>query len=350
MGYVLALLVNAIILATPFAGLYLLVRAIGRARRGQGLIPWWPRREVPWGFIDLSIILIPVALLTLWKILLWIEGTPAIAAPPVTAESAQQRVGLQVADSLLQLTVVFGVTAFITFRSGATKRDWGWDPKHLAGDILLGLKMFAVVVPAVLALQGTLVYVFGWKSEHPLLENLKASPSIDLFAVSLVAAVFVAPLAEEWAFRVLFQGWLEKVASGQFNSLQLMMGGERPFELAHEEIEVTADEALPLKPVNLDNPYRSPAPPPVVMSSVIDSEPPPARTAWWPMIVSAAIFAVVHISHGPDFVPLFFLAIGLGYLYRQTHRIVPSLVVHLCLNLLTMIGMGAQLLIEKASP
>ena len=55
-------------------------------------------------------------------------------------------------------------------------------------------------------------------------------------------------------------------------------------------------------------------------------------------------FALVHFSHGPDFVPLFVLSLGLGYLYRQTHRIMPSLVVHFGLNLMTMVAIGGSLL------
>jgi hypothetical protein len=38
----------------------------------------------------------------------------------------------------------------------------------------------------------------------------------------------------------------------------------------------------------------------------------------------------------PDPVPLFFLALALGYLYRQTHRIVPAVVLHAGLNATTL--------------
>jgi membrane protease YdiL (CAAX protease family) len=41
----------------------------------------------------------------------------------------------------------------------------------------------------------------------------------------------------------------------------------------------------------------------------------------------------MHASHGPDPVPLFVLALGLGYLYQRTHRLLPCVVVHLLLNL-----------------
>jgi membrane protease YdiL (CAAX protease family) len=56
----------------------------------------------------------------------------------------------------------------------------------------------------------------------------------------------------------------------------------------------------------------------------------------WPIFVSAAIFALMHAGNGPDPIPLFFLALGLGYLYRQTHRITPSMTVHFLLNAASM--------------
>jgi membrane protease YdiL (CAAX protease family) len=52
----------------------------------------------------------------------------------------------------------------------------------------------------------------------------------------------------------------------------------------------------------------------------------------WPIFVSAAVFSAMHLGHGYDFVPLFVLAVGLGYLYRQTHRVTPCIVVHVLLN------------------
>jgi membrane protease YdiL (CAAX protease family) len=51
----------------------------------------------------------------------------------------------------------------------------------------------------------------------------------------------------------------------------------------------------------------------------------------------------MHAAHGPDPIPLFVLALGLGYLYRQTHRILPCIVVHFLLNLLTMAALAMEL-------
>ena len=38
------------------------------------------------------------------------------------------------------------------------------------------------------------------------------------------------------------------------------------------------------------------------------------------------------IDYAPDPIPLFFLALVLGTLYHRTHRIAPSLVLHIAFN------------------
>jgi membrane protease YdiL (CAAX protease family) len=103
-----------------------------------------------------------------------------------------------------------------------------------------------------------------------------AEPGWGLWFSSLVSAGLVAPLAEEFLFRVLLQGWLESLGR----------------------------QAEPES--------RS-------------------RGRWMPVVISAAVFALMHLPR-PDVVPLFFLALTLGYLYRQTHRLWPSVVAHGCLN------------------
>ena len=52
----------------------------------------------------------------------------------------------------------------------------------------------------------------------------------------------------------------------------------------------------------------------------------------WPVFISAGIFALLHVAHGPDFIALFILALGLGYIYRQTHRVLPCIIIHFMLN------------------
>lgn len=66
--------------------------------------------------------------------------------------------------------------------------------------------------------------------------------------------------------------------------------------------------------------------------------------AGWPIVVSATLFAGIHVAHGPDFVALFLLSLGQGYLYQRTHRIVPVILVHLLMNLFSMLAVAASLM------
>jgi hypothetical protein len=80
------------------------------------------------------------------------------------------------------------------------------------------------------------------------------------------------------------------------------------------------------------NPYASPEPIAAETPAAHSADAPPTRPRRWPIVVSAAIFSAMHFGHGFDFVALFFLALGLGYVYRQTHRVLPCIVIHLLLN------------------
>jgi membrane protease YdiL (CAAX protease family) len=58
---------------------------------------------------------------------------------------------------------------------------------------------------------------------------------------------------------------------------------------------------------------------------------------FWPVIISSFIFAIMHVGQGAAPVPLFFLALALGYLYRRTGSITIPLIVHMVLNGLTLV-------------
>jgi hypothetical protein len=53
---------------------------------------------------------------------------------------------------------------------------------------------------------------------------------------------------------------------------------------------------------------------------------------WLPITISAVLFASAHAGTWPDPVPLFLLALVLGYVYRQTHRLWPSVLLHMIFN------------------
>jgi membrane protease YdiL (CAAX protease family) len=138
-------------------------------------------------------------------------------------------------------------------------------------------------------------------SQHPLIELVLAKPEARFLAACGFTAVVVAPLAEEFQFRVLIQGWLQTAARPGIPSESWLVGLPSP------ELEPRlAEQRL--------------------------AEPP----RHWPAIATAALFALAHATHGPDPIPLFFFAWGIGWLYRGTSRVLPGIVVHFLLNLWTL--------------
>lgn len=174
------------------------------------------------------------------------------------------------------------------WRHNLSARRLGFDRDPLLADLQLGGFAFLLIGPPVFGIHALISQWF--KSEHPLIETALKTPDASFLTAAAVSAVLVAPLVEEYLFRVLLQGWLE--------TLRL------------EEPKEAEDEGPP---------------------------PPPRVRPYWPILVSAGGFAAIHANHGPDPIPLFFFAVGLGVLYRRTQRITASLVVHLLLNLVTMI-------------
>jgi membrane protease YdiL (CAAX protease family) len=265
----------------------------------------------------------------------------------------QLLVWANMAASLGQLVVALPL---IALRTGATWRDFGLATRALWADIKLGLVGFVMLAPPVYAIQGVLVYF--WKpSKHPLMEMFKESPDAVFFAALFVAAAVVAPLFEETVFRVLLQGFLEKVFSFVGPVHELVFGSPRNIagQLHAESTALTQSTGdampditfLPTSQSPDSNPYAPPAATAEAGMATLEGAAEQGElrglSAWLPIVISSLIFALMHYSHGPDWVPLLFLAAGMGYLYQRTHRLVPSLVVHALLNSLSMFGLWLQI-------
>lgn len=315
----------AIVLTVLLACVWGWTRALLRWRTGESILPLEPRRPVPWGLLDVVFTVFVffslqgVALLILRHSLRIDLALDLVKMTP----SARAAVLLSGAvSSLLTAAIAFAV---IKLRTHASLDDMGIVGRQLAADIRLGVKAFVMIAPPVYAVQ--MVLVQWLSSKHPLIELLKENPDPAFLAVSGFSAVLAAPIAEEYFFRVLVQGWLEKaIAIGR--RLPDVSLAELVDDREREEVyQVERD----------DNPYASPTVASVVDEGEKASRDAPAHDGRGPVlpvpiVVSAAFFAAMHASHGPDPIALFFFALGLGYLYQRTHRILPCIVVHFLLN------------------
>lgn len=145
------------------------------------------------------------------------------------------------------------------------------------------------VLPPVMLLQGILASQFEYN--HPVLDILRQPQAFNVVIVMAVSSSLVAPFVEEFFFRGLLQGWLEKLSR---------RGIFAPFSRDEDLREENAE--------------------------------PKDLRKWWPTVLTSLAFAGMHFGQGPAPISLFFLSLGIGYLYRQTGSIWPGIVIHMTLN------------------
>jgi len=165
-------------------------------------------------------------------------------------------------------------------------------------DLIRGGVGFLLIVPPALYLQSMLILWIPY--EHPTTALLKENQSLDILIPQIWLTAIVTPVVEETFFRGLILGWFERLLCGEPRASELFFGTRGGSE---------------------HDPGRS------------------FVQRWGAILGSAVVFALMHLGNGPDhapfgpdILPLFLLAIGLGWITRQSGRITPAIVIHVLLN------------------
>jgi len=243
-----------------------------------------------------------------------------------------------------------------------------WLGSQIAVGLVLGVLMAMGVIDSggdLIAEHGVLLLylsaVFGivslLASGAFLVFRYKATNSFGL-RFNQAAAVLAAPFVEEFLFRGVFQHWLERLSVSSLTNNQLIMGGPSD-PLANDfnagvaqgddQMIITADlveadevrDAVPIA----TNPYQSPYT--KVQSPIVPDHATGPRFGYWPILISSASFALVHFGQGLAPIPLFFLAVGLGYLFRQTGSLIACITVHFLLNFYSMLVFTIMILLGE---
>jgi len=314
---------------------------LARWRAGQPAVSFEPRRMVPWRMADAGLIFGVWFLLSLALPVAcndWFGNNPALRSH-LSGQPDLASVCRLVWSSADPFAFLFGKLAadLATFGfgllwliwRGARALDLGFDARRLSSDARLGAVAFAVVVTPMFAIQYALVYF--WKSHHPLLtlmeDNLSLIPAV-------ASAALTAPVVEEFLFRLVLQGALE---AAEWQAVQESHAVAGNYAAAAPLVAATPSNE---PPSDADRSARSPAIASQVAAPLVRAL--PGSMVWglpagvWPMTITATLFALLHADHGPDPIPLLLLAVALGYLYRQTHRLTPCIVVHALLNSLSL--------------
>ena len=332
-----------------------------RLAKREPVVPYEPRRSLPRGGIDvlmgvlLALIVFMIGMLVARTVSSPERSTVAISptAPAISRGDAKQAPSSDAADAApkpldadheksskqreigpnelissmcFELIVVVLLVAAVRAMAGATWRDLGFNVSRLGYDAAIGGCAYLAAIVPLMALQWILAFAFHQPYSHPIIEAYKHQPNAWMLYLTALSAIVVAPLCEELLFRVLLQGWFESIdATWQKRRRANDMGDLMAPELV-------ALESPAFVPAASDNPYAAPAAPLVAVLAPALLETFVPKPAIWPILLSSGLFAAMHFGQGLAPVSLFFLALVLGYVYQRTHRLWPSLIVHILLN------------------
>ncbi|WP_075084290.1 CPBP family intramembrane glutamic endopeptidase [Mariniblastus fucicola] len=207
--------------------------------------------------------------------------------------------------ALLQLLSTFAAAAYLLIRH----RRVGWlgSGKWLGNDVLLGIVSSLMLIPVVMLIQLVVTQLIPYT--HPTLDSLTENFTGATAIWAWIAAVGVAPLAEEFFFRGLIQGWLQRAFD--YDEPKAWFSGGVVEESTAREFANGYFKQLQF---------------------------------WAPILITSIAFAGVHMGQGPAPIPLFFLSIGIGYVFRKSGSLWPCVIVHMLLNSLslTMLTLGVM--------
>jgi membrane protease YdiL (CAAX protease family) len=304
-----------------------------RLEHGQPALRSEPRAAVPWGLADLMAALfllsLGVAIATQWvQAHLRLPQDVPFEKWPLSARGT-----MLLATSVASIAGLLAAFAWLVLRYRIRPAELGLQRGRLARDVAIGTTTFLLISPLVFGLQTVLTEFF--ESRHPLLELAKQGADFRFFAISILSAVVIAPIVEEYMFRVLLQSWLERITrDADFASL--IFGGRDSYEKVRSP-ESGGEEATDVHGQDTEN----------LIPRSTSSALPCSRRSSLAILVSALIFALMHRSHGPDPVPLFLLAVALGYVFSRTGRVLPCIVAHALLNATTIVTLAISIFYES---
>ena len=254
---------QAVVLVSALVGFVWSAAFVWRRRsRGEPLVAERPHPRVTWEAGDVALVVVGYLL-----------GATLMAG---RAAESRPLVDRLVGNAVLSLGTMLAGIAWLRFR-GADWSALGFPGGRLRDDLAIAVRALGLVVLPLLMAAAALNAIVTY--DHPIVNFLDGRRDLVAAAVVVVSAVVVAPLTEEFLFRRVLQGWLEK----------------------HFADEAGVAVAL-----------------------------------------SAIAFAAAHAGQGLAFLPLFPLALVLGLLVERTGSIVPSVLLHALFNAVSVFLLLAQ--------
>ena len=254
----------AAVIAAWCAAIWMAAVVFRRRRAGLPVPEPRPQRPVPWRGAD---VIAAVAIMLLAR----------IAVQGIFGE-AEGMTSQLLASVTAMLGGAVAVAIFLRLRGGSW-RDLGLVPVRPMADLRIAVAGLGLVLAPLLAVAAALNRIVPYT--HPIIDYLAEHREPVAIGLVVLAAVVVAPLAEEFLFRRVLQGWLATV-----------------------------------------EPLLGPG-------SAIG--------------LSSLAFAAAHAGHGLGWMPLLALGAVLGVIVRQTGSIVPAVLLHALFNAVSVVLLLLQI-------
>jgi membrane protease YdiL (CAAX protease family) len=315
-----------------------------RFRNQQPLLPVEPWRPRVWGLIDLLMVLVAVFL---GQSLFAVIGVRLlnIDVAAIRAVDGDLPLSLSMIASVGNLAAMVAGVLWIQARFSVGLAHIGFSARNLPWHLLLGLLVGLATLPVVYVLMILVSLGLDTEYAHPLIEQMTEQGSLSSYVYGVITAAIIAPLAEEFLFRVILQGWMQSI---QFKSVfAIILGGyqsNRSAAASEGSLALPASENLYAE---ITAPEQTAAATEQPLDMHVDS------TTWvppiWPSVVTGILFGLAHWGYGLSFIPLIVLGIVLGLVYRATHSIWPCVLIHFMLNGTSMAMLGLVLLQQSAA-
>ncbi|AGA29909.1 CAAX amino terminal protease family [Singulisphaera acidiphila DSM 18658] len=327
---------------------------IWRLQNGQAIIPRLiESKPAPWGLGSVLLAVLAWLLVNVGLITIYLKVTAGVT--PVVGQAAKaagpavaRTLGFteqMVVTSLINGVLLLIIPLVLKLTSRARLADLGIARWRLGPQFLVGTLVFFLVSPFVYALNGLAILI--WKPEsHPLEKMIRNESSMGIAELAVLSAVLLAPATEELIFRGVIQRWLSKIFNphsvhhvwleepGVVLEAPMLQDGETPLELA----STLANDSV----ASFDeNPFSPPSSPveSLPTSGPVDSSTVAKRVSMQPIVLTSTLFALVHFPQWPAPLAIFFLSLGLGYVFERSGSLIASMVMHALFN-----GLGTLLL------
>lgn len=198
----MTLLLGPIALVTCLASGVGIVGLIRRVQAGRPLVQPHPHQPVPWQGLDVMLLF-----------LLFLCCQTAVAALIADAASTAgtddpASLGPRLLANAVAMLVFTPLAGLVLRLRGATLTSLGFRDPRPAEGLKLAVATWVIIVPPLLAVAAVLDnFVVSYR--HPVIDFLAADRSGNAVVLVLLSAVVAAPIAEEFFFRRVLQGWLE---------------------------------------------------------------------------------------------------------------------------------------------